>query len=185
MIAKKLTLGLMALIGCAGSLFAADVPEPAKPTKEHEWLAQFVGEWSAKGEAVMGPDQPPMTCEGKEKGKMLGGLWMVMDVEMQPMGQPVNAVLTIGYDPQKKKFVGTWVDAMTTHMWKYEGSLDETGKVLTLEAEGPNMMTPGKMTKFRDVFEFKSKDHKILTSSMLGEDGKWMQFMTSDARRKN
>jgi len=80
--------------------------------------------------------------------------------------------------------VGTWVDSVTSHLWKYEGTVDDSGKTLTLEAEGPNFMADGQTAKFRDVYTFKSKDHIIVRSSMQSEDGSWVQFMTSSYRRK-
>ena len=95
----------------------------------------------------------------------------------------MTAVQMIGYDSEKKKYVGTWVDSMMNHMWRYEGSVDDSGKTLTLEAEGPNFMAAGKTTKFRDAYEFKSKDHIVATSSMLTDDGKWVTFMTGQVRR--
>ena len=73
---------------------------------------------------------------------------------------------------------------MDGHLWNYAGTLDASGKVLTLDTEGPSMADPGKMAKMKDVIEIKSKDHRVLRSYMQGDDGKWVQFMTMNARRK-
>ncbi len=162
---------------------AADPENPAALSKEHQWLQQFVGEWESTSEADMGPGKPPMKCKGKIKARSLGGLWVIWEMESEMMGTPINAVQTLGYDPQKKKYTGTWVDSMVNYKWTYEGTLDKTGKVLTFEAEGPNFTLGGKMSKFRDSYRFKSKDEIILTSSMLGEDGKWVTFMNGVVRR--
>jgi len=168
----------------ASGLYAQAVPEFPKPTPEHQWLQQFVGEWESTSEGKMAPDGPTMTCHGKATSRMLGGFWVVTESEADMMGNKVHAIQTIGYDPAKKKYVGTWVDSMLNHLWHYEGTVDSTGKTLTLEAEGPNFVAPGKTAKFRDAYEFKSKDHIVATSSMLMDDGKWVQFMTGQIRRK-
>jgi hypothetical protein len=161
-----------------------EAPKMPEPTKEHQWLAQFVGEWESEAEVKMGPGTEPMKCKGTETVRQLGGFWIVAEGKGEVMGMKMQHLMTLGYDPEKKKYIGTWVDSMMGHMWKYEGTVDATGKIITLEAEGPNMMTPGKMTKFRDVTEFKSKDHRVMSSSMLMEDGKWVTFVTGDVRRK-
>jgi len=62
-------------------------------------------------------------------------------------------------------------------------SFDAVAQKLTLEAEGPNFMADGKLTRFRDAYEFRTPDHIIVTSSLLGEDGRWTTFMTGDAKR--
>ncbi|MFY9255903.1 MAG: DUF1579 domain-containing protein [Fuerstiella sp.] len=170
-------------LACCGNFAAAQPPENSAGTKEHEWLQQFVGEWKTASEASMGPDQPEMKCTGSMNCRMLGKFWIVNEMKADIMGSTMNGVQTIGYDSSSKKYVGTWVDNMMDHMWRYEGSVDESGKTLTLEAEGPNFMAAGKMTKFRDAYEFKSADHIVATSSMLTEDGKWVVFMTGQVIR--
>jgi hypothetical protein len=101
-----------------------------------------------------------------------------------PCGGAATTVLTLGYDPQKQRYVGTWIGSMMTPLWVYDGALDAAGRVLTLKAEGPHMAAEGKMATFRDVIEFKSADHRILTSHMLGDDGTWHGFMVANYRRK-
>jgi hypothetical protein len=94
-----------------------------------------------------------------------------------------NAEQTIGYDEGKKKYVGTWVDSMTAFMWQYVGNVEPSGKVLTLDADGPNFTEGGKLTKFQDIYEFKSADEILMTSRMLGADGEWVTFMSGTAKR--
>jgi hypothetical protein len=39
------------------------------------------------------------------------------------------------------------------------------------------------MAKYKDVIEFKSDDHRVLTSHMLGDDGEWHGLMVANYRR--
>jgi len=167
----------------AASLGAEETPAFPQPQKEHEWLKQFAGEWEAESEAVAGPGQPAMKCKGTMKARMLGGFWVVKELKNEAGGVTVDAVQTIGYDAKSKKYVGTWIDSVLNHLWTYTGSVDESGKILTLEAEGPNLLKEGETAKYRDTYEMKSKDHIIATSLMLGEDGKWVPFMKGNLRR--
>jgi hypothetical protein len=156
-----------------------------EPQKEHQWLQKLVGEWTMEGECNMGPDQPASKHTGTEKVRSLGGLWTVGEGEGEmPGGGTATMIMTLGYDTIKKRYVGTWIGSMMAYLWVYDGELDASGRVLTLNAEGPNMMAPGQMMKYRDVIEFKSDDHRVLTSHALGEDGQWHQFMTAHYRRK-
>jgi len=177
---------LLGLILIATSITSAqEHPLPPKPEKEHQWLQQFVGEWTTDAEVIMEPGKPPTKCEGTESVRTVGGMWTISEIKSTPAGQPMVGIMTLGFDPQKKRFIGTWIDNSGSHLWKYEGSLDATGKILTLESEGPSMTAPSKMAKYRDVTEIKNKDHKILTSSIQDNDGQWTHFMTMHSRRKN
>lgn len=132
----------------------------------------------------MGPGQTPLKGECTMTTRSLGGIWVINEIKADIMGTTVTGLQTISFDPIKKKYVGPWVDSMANFMWKYEGSLDKSGKKLILETEGPNQMAPGKMSKFRDAYEFKSADLIIATSSMLIDEGKWVTFMTGTMKRK-
>ena len=160
-------------------------PMQAEPQEQHRWLQRLVGAWTYEFEAVMGPGQPPMKSTGRETVRSLGGLWTIGEGHgVTPAGEAAQSIMTLGYDPRQERFVGTFIASMMTHLWIYDGSLDASGKVLTLEAEGPNFAEPGKMSRYQDIIEFVSDDHRTLRSRAPGPDGKWVEFMTAHYRRK-
>ena len=157
----------------------------AEPQKEHQWLQQLVGEWTSEAECSMGPGQPSTKSYGTERVRMVGGLWMVGEGQGEmPGGGTATMIMTLGYDPQKKRDLGTWIGSMMTHMWHYDGEMDASRRILTLSAEGPSMAGDGTMAKYQDIIEIKSKDHRTLSSRVLGPDGTWNHFMTAHYRRK-
>ncbi|MCA9241626.1 MAG: DUF1579 domain-containing protein [Planctomycetales bacterium] len=155
---------------------------PATP--EAKWLEQFVGEWETTGTATTTPGAEPFTCQGTMSCKSLGGYWVVSELVSKTTDKPVTAVQQIGYDPAAKQYVGTWIDSTNSHLWKYQGSKDKSGNVLTLEAAGPNFLGDGKPALFRDVYDFSDPGRMKLSSFMQGESGEWIPFMTSTAVRK-
>lgn len=157
----------------------------AEPQKEHQWLQQLIGEWTSEAECSMGPGQPSTKSYGTERVRMVGGLWMVGEGQGEmPGGGTATMIMTLGYDPQKKRYLGTWIGSMMTHMWHYDGEMDASGRILTLSAEGPSMAGDGTMAKYQDIIEIKSKDHRTLSSRVLGPDGTWNHFMTAHYRRR-
>ena len=156
----------------------------AEPQKEHRWLRKLIGEWTSEAEATMEPGKPPETFKGTEKVRGLGDLWILAEGQGEmPGGGTATMMLTLGYDPRTARFVGTWVGSMMTHLWVYEGVLDATERVLTLNAEGPDMSAEGTIAKYQDIIELQSDDHRTLSSQMLGDDGRWHRFMTVHYRR--
>lgn len=156
-----------------------------EPQKEHQWLQKLVGEWTYESEAEMGPGKPAEKFKGTESVRSLGGVWVLSEGRGEmPGGGTGITLMTLGYDPAKKRFVGTFIGSMMANLWLYDGSLDATEKVLTLESEGPSFSADGKIAKYRDVIEIKNDDHRVFSSSFLGDDGKWHTFMTAHYRRK-
>lgn len=158
----------------------------AKPQKEHEWLHKFVGDWTYETVAPPEPGKPATKATGAESVRSLGGLWVLAEGRGEvPGGAPANTLMTLGYDTDKKRYVGTWIGSMMTYLWVYDGELDATGRILTLNSDGPTLAGDGKMTKYKDIIEFKSDDHRVLTARMLAPDGTWQQLMSVDYRRRN
>jgi hypothetical protein len=155
----------------------------AAPRDEHRWLEQWVGEWRYESEASMGPGKPPERSTGTETVRSLGGLWVVCEGRgTMPGCGAATMLMTVGYNTARRRFVGTWCGSMMTHLWIYDGALDTSGRVLTLESEGPAFSGEG-LGKYRDVMELASRDERVLTSHALGEDGVWRAFMTAKYRR--
>lgn len=155
-----------------------------EPQEQHRWLQRLVGEWV--GEQAEGAQHAAWT----ESVRSLHGLWVVAEGRGEmPGGGSATSIMTLGYDPQKDRFVGTWVGSMMTHLWVYEGTLDASGNVLTLDTVGPAFSDkgepiPGKMTKYQDVIEFLDDGRRRLRGRMLGDDGNWQEFMVTTYRRQ-
>jgi hypothetical protein len=166
----------------AGGAAAQDAAKVPAPQKEHGWLKQLEGDWETESEVVLEPGKPPAKIKGTENVRSLGGFWTVAEMKSDLFGTPATGVMTVGYDAKKKKYVGTFVSSMSDLLYHYEGTAD--GNVLTLQTQGPSPTDPDKLVKMKDVIEVKSKDLRVLTSYALGDNGKWVPFVTMTCRRK-
>jgi hypothetical protein len=160
------TLAILALAG-AGAAYAQQAPQPGP---EHAILAQDAGTWDATVEMTMAPGQPPTVSKGLETASMLGGMWLVTDFKSEMMGQAFTGRGVLGYDPAKKKYVGSWVDSMSTAINTNESSYDPATKTMTGWTEGPDMT--GKVVKMRETTEWKDADTRVFTIWSTGPDGK-------------
>jgi len=160
-----------------------DFTQP-KPQKEHEWLQQLVGEWKWEGDAAE-PEKENQKHHGTEIVRSIGGLWIVAEGRGQaPDGAASESVMTLGYNPEKSAFVGTFVASMMTEMWVYQGWLDSSKNELVLDTEGPSFEDMTRRARYKDVIRIVDKDNRIMTSSYQGEGGSWYQFMSLHYRRK-
>ena len=149
------------------------------PQQEHRWLEQLLGEWTVT--ADMAPDGDPWV----ERVRSLDGLWVVAEASGEmPGGGAATTIMTLGYDPRRQCYVGSWVGSMMTHMWVYEGHLDDSGKVLTLDCEGEDYEQPGRTARYQDIITLKGTDHRLLTARMQAADGSWKQVMQAEYRRR-
>jgi hypothetical protein len=138
-----------------------EMPVP-KPGPEHEIFEQDLGVWDATVETVMEPGGKPNVSKGVETNTLLGGgLWMISDFQSEFLGAPFQGHGVTGYDPTKKKYVGTWVDSMSTGLTITEGTYDPQTKTMTARFEGPG--PDGTMMKMRTVSQWKDDNTRVFT----------------------
>ncbi len=154
-------------------------------TAQHRWLQQLLGEWRAEGEAPGPAGEPPISWKSEETVRAIGELWVQGEGRGEmPDGTPSLTQMTLGYDESKQRFVGSWLGSMMSYLWVYEGELDESQTVLTLNTVGPDMSGEDLLAHYRDVITLHDKNHRSLTSHMQGPDGEWRAFMTAHYYRK-
>jgi hypothetical protein len=143
-----------------------------KPTAEHERLAHEVGTWDATVKSWMqGPNAEPTESKGVEIVKLMpGGLWAISEFHGKFGDTDFHGHGHSGYDPRKKKYVGTWVDSMSPSMMTMEGDFDPNTKTMTSfsKGEGPD----GKPYEAKMTSVHKDKNTRVFTMSMKTDETK-------------
>src|SRR5438552_2582640 len=105
----------------------------ATPGEGHKKLQPLIGSWTYTGKFWMDPGAPPMEGKGTAERKwILDGRFMDETVKGQMPGlPPFEGHGLTGYDNHTKKYVGIWIDSMTTSVTVSHGTMDSAGKVLT------------------------------------------------------
>ncbi len=147
-----------------------------EPVEQHRQLAKMAGKWNLAMKSWMDPKQPPMESTGTAETKaILGDRFVQTTVTSTMAGQPFSGVALTGYDKAKKKFVGTWVDSMTTGIMRSEGTMDAAGKTLTMQMTGTDPLT-GKESRMRIVTRWDGDD-KMTDEFYERKGGKEMKTM--------
>jgi hypothetical protein len=159
---------------------------PAEPTKEHKLLQQDVGVWDAEMKVWMqGPDAEPTVSKGVERVRPLGDLWVLSTFEGTVAGQAFTGHSQMGFDPLKKKFVGTWIDTVSPHISVMEGTHDEATQELTAFMTSTDPAT-SKESKAKTVSKSLDKDTRVFTMFMEtpGTGDGWTKMMEINYKRR-
>lgn len=155
------TLATATLILAAAARLPAQEQIP-KPGPEHEHFKQLEGVWDATIHMK----------EGESKGVMtwkvgLGGLWLLDHFKGDAGGMSFEGMGATSYDPAKKKYIGVWIDSMSTAPMISEGTLDKSKKIMTMVGEAP--MPGGKTMKMTMISEMKDANNVVFV--MKGNEG--------------
>jgi hypothetical protein len=156
--------------------------EPPKPGPEHAILKQDAGTWDATVETRMDPNGEFSTSKGVENNKLIcGGLWIVQEFKGEFGGQTFEGHGVAGYDLNKKKYVGSWVDSMSSVMYQTESTYDPEKKVATGSMEG---YEGGNLHKMRSTMEYKSDGTRVFSMFAPGPDNKDFLMMKITYKRR-
>lgn len=190
---KRALIAVAALVAVGGIVLAAQdmggkgqeppqMPPMPKASKEHEVLKEGVGTWDYVMKFKMGPDAPEQEVKGVETITMLGEFWNIFDIKTDNMmGMKWHGHGTLGYDADKKKYIGTFIENMGPHRMLGEGTME--GKVLTMIWDGIDHET-GKPGKMKEVSERKDKDNGTMVMTKIGADGKESPMFSITYTRK-
>lgn len=154
--------------------------EGAKPQKEHEFLQRIVGDWEMVSSSMHQGCGPGSDQSFTETFRSVDGLWFIGEGN----GSEMTTIITLGFDPAKGEFVGTWIGSGMTYLWIYKGWLEPDGKTLVLEAEGPRMDGAEGTGIYHDIITLHDDNRRTFSGSMQQPDGSFKQFMSSEFRRR-
>jgi hypothetical protein len=184
---RNMMLGLMGLLVTAGVMpdARAQAPTP-EASQEHKLLQKDLGVWDAVMKIWMqGPESDPITSQGVERNRPLGDFWVVSNYEGDLGGEKFAGHSQTGFDPVKKKFIGTWIDSMSPHLSQMEGTFDEATQELTMVM---SMIDPAtnQETKAKTISKHIDKDTRQFTMFMEapGVGDGWVKSMEISYKRR-
>jgi hypothetical protein len=150
-----------------------------KPGPAHKALDALVGDWRLEGRCWMTPDSPPTENKGTAKVQwILGGRFVQEELDGEFMGKPFHGISITGYDNMKKKYVGSWIDDMSTGMFISEGDADADGKLFTFYGKMDDPITGQKDKQYKFVIRVlgPNKHTFEMHDLSLGDKSKTMEL---------
>jgi len=160
--------------------------ESMMPGAEHKMFEECVGTWDAEVKIWMkGLGSEPAVSKGTSENKMiLGGRYLQQDFTGEMMGQPFVGTGFTGYDNFKKRYVGSWIDNMSTVLATMEGVADKNGKSVTMWGKMDDPMTGEKGKKIKYVTHFVDKDTQVFETYDVSAYGDKKPTMQITYKRK-
>jgi len=124
----------------------------ATPGPQHQMLASGAGKWMGKSQMWMAPGMPPIaSANTATMTPVMDGRYIKTEFtgDMPGMG-PFTGFGINGFDNVSKKFVGTWIDNMSTGIMNGTGEASADGKVITWTFT-MNCPINGKPTTMREI----------------------------------
>lgn len=178
---RVLLLSLVLSAGAYATVRPLLFQEPSMPevTEHHKRILAGVGEW--EGTITMHiPEMEPQTMPAQETVEAVGEYWTTSTFTAD-MGMPFIGKSSLGYDSDKKQYVGTWIDSTTTHLVVMNGEFDAKKNALIMRWKAPNWLDDGASADFRS--ETIQRADAFVSTFFVGE-GEGMKHMEIKMKRK-
>ncbi len=153
------------------------------PGPQHAWLMSNVGEWHADCTFFLGPEQPPMKSTATDSVVAHGPFFVLGRFAGEMFGAPMVGLATLGFDPLQDRFVSTWIDSFSPHLYHFTGQLDASGKRLEMRARAP-MPGAGTLTDWRSTEEHRDDGTRVFEMYLTVPGGPEMKISTHVYRRR-
>jgi hypothetical protein len=169
-------LPVLVLVLFPVSLLASDQPAaPTGPPAELSQLAFLTGTWHCSGKGFATPFGPERATEATvTSAPAVGGWWQELKYDEKKSSanpMPVHAAMIMGFDSEKKQFVGVCFDSFGQHC--AQTSSGWSGD--TMIFDGHSSMGDGTMG-VRDTFTKTAANKLTHLGEMQGPDGTWMKL---------
>jgi len=145
----------------------------ATPGEAHMALQPMIGKWNVTTKTWMnGPKGEVIETTGKAKNSWtLGKRFMMTEYEGSMNGEDYEGFGYTGYNNMTKRYEGNWMQTACTSLTTTSGTMDKTGKILTMKG---NMTDPmGKAVKAR-----------MVTTIISNDEHKFEMFMTEPGKKE-
>ena len=131
----------------------------ASPGAHHEILKRMEGTFEAKAQFWMAPGAPPMDSTGRMVNTLLlGGRVLEHKYKGTMMGSEFDGWGSLSYDNIAQKYVGVWMDTMSTMPQVHTGPAGADANVLDMHGE---FTLPMGLIKSRHVTRVIDRDHMV------------------------
>lgn len=181
---------ILAVAMSASTITAQDQAQEAAPpgfeealklAPEHALLKKHIGKWTTETKSYFAdPNKPEVSKGSATFTALFGGRYIQQTFKGEFFGMPFEGVGVTGFDKNKKKYVGTWIDSFETGIMTTEGTYDE--KTNTVVEVGISQSAEGE-AKMKTVTKFVDDDTMVFTMHMVQPDGKEVLGMEITYRR--
>lgn len=120
----------------------AAMERAATPGAQHKALEPFIGTWNAKVSYWMDPAAPATEATGTMVNSWIyGNRYLQHKYEGDMGGMPFEGMGLWGYDVAAGKYIGIWLDSMSTSIQHSEGPAPKDGKTWTMASTSTDPMT--------------------------------------------